>query len=50
LNLLAWDQVLGNFVYGLGVLIIAVSVVLGIFFSFEKEETTESTPCLTQRR
>jgi hypothetical protein len=38
LNILAWDQVIGNIVYGLGVLIIAVSVVLGFYFSFERSE------------
>jgi hypothetical protein len=36
-NLLAFDQTIGNVVYGVGVLILAVSVVLGFFFSFEKE-------------
>jgi len=41
LNLLAWDKVIGNLVQGLGVLIIAVSVLLGFFYSFEKNETAE---------
>lgn len=50
LNLLAWDQVIGNIIYGVGVLIIAVSVVLGFYFSLEREEVAEANPCLTERR
>jgi hypothetical protein len=50
LNLLAWDQVMGNIIYGLGVLIIAVSVVIGFWFSLEREEAAEANPCLTERR
>jgi len=38
LNILAYDQLVGNVVYGLGVLIIAVSVVLAFCFSFERAE------------
>lgn len=37
-NLLAYDQTVGNIVYGLGVLIIALSILLGFYFSFEREE------------
>jgi hypothetical protein len=39
LGLLRWDQAIGNTAYGLGVLIIAASVVLGFYFSIEKEES-----------
>ena len=34
-NVLAYDQVIGNFVIGLGVLIILASVALACYFSFE---------------
>ncbi|MBI1921553.1 MAG: hypothetical protein HYS23_10810 [Geobacter sp.] len=37
-NVLAWDQIIGNIIYSLGVLFIAVSVGLGFWFSFEREE------------
>jgi hypothetical protein len=40
-NVLAWDQTIGNMVLGLGVLIIAVSVVFGFYFSFERGESAE---------
>lgn len=45
-NVLAWDQTIGNVVYGLGVLIIAASVVLGFYFSFDREDagTTLNEP------
>lgn len=41
-NLLAYDQTFGNIVYGLGVLIITVSVLLGFYFSFEDGEIPET--------
>jgi hypothetical protein len=34
-NVLAYDQVIGNFVIGLGALVIMASVALGFYFSFE---------------
>lgn len=37
-NVLAWDQTIGNCVYGLGVLIMVASVALGFYFSFDKKE------------
>jgi hypothetical protein len=39
LNLLRWDQTIGNMVYVLGVLVLIASVVLGFYFSFDREET-----------
>ena len=41
-NVLAWDQTIGNFVYGLGVLVMVVSVALGFYFSFERGESAEA--------
>lgn len=38
LGLLRWDQTIGNAVCGIGVAIIAVSVILGLYFSFEEKE------------
>lgn len=37
-NVLAWDKVIGNCVYGLGVLIVTVSVALGFYLSFSDAE------------
>ena len=37
-NVLAWDRQIGNFVFGLGTLIIAVSVLLGFYFSYSDAE------------
>ena len=37
-GLLRWDQFIGNFVYGLGALIILASIVLAFYFSFAREE------------
>lgn len=37
-NLLAWDQAIGKSVYGLGVLLMVVSVALGTYFSFESDK------------
>ena len=41
-NVLAKDQAIGNFVFGSGVLIMAVAVALGCYFSFNSVEETES--------
>ncbi|GAB7025279.1 hypothetical protein [Geotalea toluenoxydans] len=40
-NILAYDKTIGNAVHGLGVLIIAVSILLGFYFSFKNEEIPE---------
>jgi hypothetical protein len=37
-NVLAWDQAVGNMVLGLGALMIAASVVLGFYYSFDRDE------------
>lgn len=37
LNLLAYDQVIGKFVFVFGCLVFLVSMVLGLFYSFEEE-------------
>jgi hypothetical protein len=37
-GLLRWDQAFGNIAYVLGLLIIAASVVVGFYLSFQKEE------------
>ncbi len=44
LNVLAYDQRIGQVVYALGVLLIVVSVIAGLFFSFEKAEATQTLP------
>ena len=36
-NVLAWDRQIGNGVYDLGLLVIAVSVLLCFYFSFQKD-------------
>ncbi|MSM40772.1 MAG: hypothetical protein GJT30_14240 [Geobacter sp.] len=38
-NILAWDQTIGNLVYGVGVLLIIVSIAGGCYFSREQVET-----------
>jgi hypothetical protein len=38
LNLLRWDQAIGNMVSVLGALVIIASVVLAFYFSFDREE------------
>jgi len=42
LHILNWDQAIGNVIYGLGILIILVSVVLGFWLSFDREEPIDS--------
>lgn len=37
LGILNWNIIMGNFVYGLGILIITASIALGIYFSFEEK-------------
>ena len=37
-NLLAWDRQIGNFVFGLGILIIVVSVALSFYFSYAEDK------------
>jgi hypothetical protein len=39
LGLLKWDQIIGNIVYGMGLLMITASVVLGFYLSMDREET-----------
>jgi len=41
-NILAWDQTIGNLVYGVGVLLMIVSIAGGCYFSREQEETDSS--------
>lgn len=41
-NVLAWDQTIGGFVFGLGVLVMMVSVALGFYFSFDRAEIAEA--------
>ena len=41
-NVLAWDKAIGNIVYGLGALIMVVSVGLGFYFSFERGDIDEA--------
>ena len=38
-GLLRWDQTVGNMAYVLGLLIIAASVIVGFYLSFQKEES-----------
>jgi len=38
LNILSWDHTLGNIIYGLGILTMLVSVLLGFWLSVEREE------------
>jgi hypothetical protein len=38
LGLLKWDQIIGNIVYGMGLLIIIASVALGFYLSMDREK------------
>ncbi len=42
LGLLRWDQVIGNAVYILGIVVIAVSVIAGFYLSFSETEKEHS--------
>jgi hypothetical protein len=41
LHLLSWDQAIGNLVYTLGLIALAVSVLGGVYFSREEESPAE---------
>jgi hypothetical protein len=42
LGLLRWDQVIGNMIFILGIIIIIISIVWGFYNSIDREESSES--------